>query len=159
MALAGSYLDVAEFKARTIAPASLVDGAHLAVPAPWTAFVESRLKINTSRINARLTKRYAVPFAAPYEEIVLGWLTSMTTVDLYEKRGWDPSDAQAQRLIDAVAQAEAEMKEAADAEEGLYELPLRADLPTETGVAKGGPLGYSEASPYTWLDLQRDITR
>ncbi len=155
MALAGSYLDVEEFKARTIAPASLVDGARTRDASAWKSYVESRLKIATSRINARLTKRYAVPFSAPYVEIVLGWVTAIVTPELYEKAGWAPSDAQAEKIYAAAERAEAEIKEAADAEEGLYELPLRADT-TETGVTKGGPLGYSEADPYAWIDLQRD---
>ncbi len=50
------------------------------------------------------------------------------------------------------------MKEAADSAEGLFELPLRADLET-SGVSKGGPLGYTEASPYRWTDRQADDGR
>jgi len=50
--------------------------------------------------------------------------------------------------------AVAELKEAADSKDGLFDLPLRADT-TATGVSKGGPRGYSEASPYTNLDRQR----
>lgn len=170
MSLSGSYLDVDEFKARTIAPSSLVDGDFLdptgafddpdkiAARASWRTFVESQLRIETSRINARTRKRYAAPFADPVSEIVLGWLTSLVTPKLYERRGWDPSDAQAQSILADADTARAEMKEAADSVDGLFDLPLRQDSGT-TGVAKGGPLVYSEASPYEWIDVQRAAVR
>lgn len=166
MALTGSYLDVDGFKSRTIATAALVDGTHIppsltAERAAWTAFVQSRLVIETSKINARLAKRYAVPFATP-PEIVLGWLTAKVTVKLYQRRGWDVSDAQAQEIIDDAKEADTEIKEAADAENGLFDLPLREDQSPETSAIaldRAGPLAYSEASPYDWIDAQTEALR
>lgn len=160
MALTGSYLDRTEFKARTVAPVHLVDGLHLDVTnrAPWITFVESRLVIETSRINSQLRKRYAAPFAAPVPEIVLGWLAAIVTPKLYERRGWDPADAQAVALLADAELARTELQQAADSVEGLFDLPLRQDS-TSTGIARGGPRGYAEASPYEWTDVQRDRVR
>lgn len=157
MALTGSYLDRQAFKARTVAPVHLVDGLHLDETnrAPWVTFVESRLVIETSRINAQLRKRYAVPFAEPVPEIVLGWLAALVTPKIYERRGWDPSDAQAQSILADAELARTELQQAADAADGLFDLPL-LQTSTATGISRGGPLGYSEASPYTWIDRQRD---
>ncbi len=122
------------------------------------AFVESRLAIGTSEINGRLRKRYMAPFASPVPEAVLGWLTAIVTPELYFRRGWDPASEQGAAIIDAAKRAREEIKEAADSKEGLWDLPLREDT-TDEGISKGGPLAYSEASPYEWLDVQREAIR
>lgn len=167
MALTGSYLDLDEFAARTIAPSSLVfgdffdpsgewdDPDKVAKREAWHTFAKSQLVIETSKINSRLRKRYAVPFDAPVPEIVLGWLALRVTPKLYERRGWDPSDAQAQSILADAQAALDEMKEAADSADGLFDLPLKQDE-AESAVVKGGPISYSEASPYTWTDRQRE---
>lgn len=154
MALADSYLDVPDWKARTVMPEA--DVVYL--EATYPGWIASRLKIGTSRINGRLRKRYAAPFANPVPEIVLGWLDAMVTVEAYQKRGWNPSDEQSKQIADAAATAFGEIKEAADSEEGLFDLPLRQNT-TEDGIAKGGPLAYSEASPYDWTDVQAEALR
>lgn len=171
MALVGSYLDRSEFKARTVAPSSLVDGDFIDPTGAWTdsdkvakrlafqTFVENQLVIFSGKINARLQKRYAVPFAAPAPATVCGWLTTLVTPEVYKRRGWDPSDAQAASLIADAQTAIEEIKEAADCVEGLYDLPLRQDLASTSAIAQGGPLSYSEASPYTWIDAQHDAIK
>lgn len=167
MALAGSYLDVDEFAARTIAPSDLVygdfidptgeftDEVKVERRAAWLTFVESRLIIETSRINSKLRKRYAAPFESPVPEIVLGWLAAIVTPSLYKRRGWDPSEAQAEDLKADHDKAIEEITEAANSEDGLFDLPLRQDT-TDDGISKGGPLGYAEASPYDWMDRQAE---
>lgn len=167
MALTGSFLDATELAARTIAPTSLVTGdfidstgqftdpAKVAKRTAWQTFVDSQLVIATSRVVARLRKRYDVAqLVAPYPEIVLGWIVAEVTPKLYKRRGWDPSDAQSVDVLEDAQQALTEQKEAADSNDGLYELPLRQDLQT-SAVSQGGPFGYAEQSPYTASDLQR----
>lgn len=146
-----SYLDIAGLKTRTIMPALDFDALD-------TGFVEARLAIGTSEINGRLRKRYAAPFASPVPEIVLGWLTAIVTPDLYLRRGWDPSSEQSASVIAEAARARAEMKEAADSVEGLFDLPLRENT-TDEGISKGTPVVYAEASPYSWMDAQVEILR
>lgn len=149
-----SYLDLAEFKTRTVMPADDVDEVEMRAP----GFLLARLEVWTSRINARLRKRYAVPFAAPIPEIALGWLAAFVTVEAYQKRGWNPSDEQSAQIKADRDECAVELKEAADAANGLFDLPLRQNT-TETGIAKGGPLAYSEASPYEWADVQAEALR
>jgi len=158
--LLGSYLDrdglkiaiggVAGVRAQLVDGTFLVDGGDIA---SWVLFVESRLVIRTSEINARLKKRYAVPFEEP-SQVVCGWLAALVLPDLYEARGWDDSDAFAQSIAAGATLAREQMKEAADSEVGLFDLPLRQDEDAASGISKGGPLGYAEASPYTWMDEQ-----
>lgn len=121
-------------------------------------FIEKRLAYNSSRINARCRKRYAAPFAVPAPELVVGWLVDLTTLDAYQARGWNPSDEQSALVKAAADRAEAETKEAADGEAGLFDLPLREDT-TADGISRGGPLVYAEASPYDWVDVQAEAIR
>lgn len=158
-----ALLDVSMFKARTLMTSGDVDELESVEPG-WLA---ARLTINTSKIHARLAKRYETPFALPSgspriaqaPEIVLGWLVDLTTEEAYEKRGYNPSSEQDARIAARAAEARAELKEAADSESGLFDLPLRQDATGTSGVTLGGPFGYSEASPYAWTDAQRDAVR
>lgn len=125
-----------------------------AVEEETPGFVDARLATHSARIDSRLRKRYAVPFAkTPYPEAVLEWVTKLVTYELYLKRGVDPSD-QTLALVKAdKEQAEAEVKEAADAQGGLFDLPL-PELTDASAITKGGPLSYTEASPYVFTDSQ-----
>jgi hypothetical protein len=148
-----AYLDVAGFQLRTVMPFEDVDFLE----SNHSGFLDARLEVGTSIINARLAKRYAVPFEDPVPEIVLGWLVAIVTPKAYQKRGWNPSDQQSAQILADATEALEQMKEAADSEVGLFDLPVRADLEDTSGVSKGGPLGYTEMSPYVWTDLQVEV--
>lgn len=145
------YLSLAEFRDRTVMPSPDVD--HVEAVAP--GFIVKRLAIEEGRINARLRKRYLAPFATPVPDAVLGWLTDIVTEPVYRKRGFDPNDPQAEEYAKDAQRARDEVLEAANAEEGLFDLPLRQDT-TATGIADGKNecLGYSEASPWVGFDKQ-----
>ncbi len=147
------YLDLEAFKGATLAPASYADEVEALEP----GWLLAKLTWWSAWINARLAKRYATPFAlAPNTpETVTGWLEQLVTWELYLKRGIDATAQQLERVEARHDSAKKEVTEAADSEKGLFELPLRSDS-TVTGVSRGGPLGYSEASPYTWSVRQRD---
>lgn len=149
-----AYLTENEFLALTTMPSSTVDS--LAVVSP--GWIAQQLSYWSAQIDARLRKRYAAPFASPYPLAVQGWLARIVTVRCYLKNGVDPNDLQFAEIKADADAALAEIKEAADSNEGLFDLPLRADT-TATGVSRGGPFGYSEASPYVWTDVQSDIGR
>ena len=145
------YMTVAEFRSRTIMPGEDVDSLEIVKP----GFLQVTLDDWSDEINARLRKRYAVPFAAPTPPIILRWLNKLATREAYHARGYNPSSKEDQVAIeDAANRIEVELKEAADSKDGLFELPLRADN-ASSGVAVGGPLSYSETSPYKWTDVQR----
>lgn len=95
--------------------------------------------------------------APPVPEAVLGWITAMVTVTAYDKRGRNPQDP---AIVSALAlrdRALEELKEAADSKDGLFDLPASED--TDSAVTTGGPLGYTETSPYVWADQQRHVGR
>lgn len=58
MPLPGSFLDVSEFRTRTVMPNADVDELELRAP----GFLGSRLIAWTSYLEARLRKRYTIPF-------------------------------------------------------------------------------------------------
>jgi len=150
-----AYLDIAGFRLRTEMPDEDVE----LVEARYSGFILARLEEETAWINGRLMKRYAVPFKPPVPVIVLGWLTKIVTPSVYRKRGWNATSEQDQEILGAEKTAREEVKEAANSEGGLFELPLREDRPDVSAVSAGGPLGYAEASPYTWTDRQQEAAR
>lgn len=144
-----AYLDLAGFKAITVMPAPDVDELEERVE-DW---IDGQLELVSADIDSRLRKRYAAPFSTPVPLTVKRWLARIVTRECYLKRGVDPLDPQWTSIEAAATKAEEEIKEAADSETGLFDLPLRADT-TSTGISKGGPYGYSEQSPYVWTTKQ-----
>lgn len=121
-------------------------------------WVDGQLQYWSAWIDSRLAKRYATPFDTPYPVAVKGWLNRLVTLRVYLRRGVDPGDRQVAEIKLDAESAQAEIKEAADAKDGLYELPLRADT-TAGGVKRGTPRVYSEASPYVGFDVQKERGR
>lgn len=141
------YLDIAGLKLRSVMPPEFFDQIE-ARQAGWLAAQSEAL---SRAIDSRLRKRYAVPFASPYPEAVLRWLGDMLTEVAWLRRGVDPSDPQWVRVEQLANTAREEIKEAADSNDGLFELPLATGA---TAVSKGGPRVYSEQSPYVAADQQ-----
>jgi len=144
-------MSLAQFKARTIMPAADVDRLE----ALFSGWIQQMLDDWSDEIDARLRKRYAVPFnATTPPRVVLRWLKHLGTRDAYAKRGWNPtSEMDREAIVAAAETALAELKEAADAQNGLFDLPVLASS-SASGVSKGFPFVYSEQSPYTWTDLE-----
>lgn len=149
-----AYLDVAGFKSHSVMPDPFVDDLEARYPG-WLA---NQLSIASTWIDARLAKRYAVPFAAPYPLAVRMWLAQLVTPRAYHKRGIDALDQQIVDIKDDEKTAKDEIAEAANSETGLFDLPLRDDT-SESGIVRGGPFGYSEQSPYVWMDEQERVGR
>ncbi len=149
-----AYLDLTSFKALTIMPAADVDGIESVAP----GWILGQLTYWSGWLDSRLRKRYAAPFALPYPEAVTGWLARIVTVRAYLKRGVDQTDEQFLSIKEDAAEAMEEIKEAADSVVGLFDLPLREDT-TASGISRGGPFAYTEASPYVWTDVQADAGR
>jgi hypothetical protein len=144
-----SYSD---FIQRTAMPADDVAIVQAKTPGK----VESLIAQHQAWMYARLSKRYQTPLPVPVIEIALLWLTWMVTPDVYRARGATPGqDPQVDRFDKLADQARQEIREAADSKEGLFELPL-LDTGAATAVTKGGPLAYSEQSPYAWADHQAE---
>ena len=105
--------------------------------------------------DGRLAKRYGVPFVAPYDDGLVDATSAETSYRLLHKRGVNPESPQASRAEKAHEDAMAWLTEAANSKDGLIELvKTQSDPRAETSINKGGPLAYSETSPYSWVDVQ-----
>lgn len=144
-----AYLTTSEFKTRSLIPSGYVDDIE-SVDSGWTLI---QLEEASAWIDSRLRKRYAAPFASPYPVAVLSWLTKLVTVRCYLKRGVEATDEQFVSIQQDAMDAKAEIKEAADSNVGLFDLPLRSDT-TATGIDRSGPFSYSEQSPYVGFSRQ-----
>ena len=151
------YLDLVGFTALSVMPKEFLDELEAAQPG-WIA---AQLRSWSASIDSRLRKRYKlVPFAAPYPDAVCGWLARIVTLRVAMRRGVDPNDAQFLEYKNEADVAQAELKEAADGELGLFDLPIAAGGDAQSsGIALGGPRVYSEQSPYVSFDMQRSTGR
>lgn len=152
-----AYLSVDEFKVRTVMPSEYVDRLEAIAPGFVLAQLESASRLD---IDAPLRKRYAAPFdEADAPEAVKTWLARLVTVPCWDRRGIDPTDEGIFTRAEETAQRSREqIAEAANSETGLYDLPLR-DASKASGISKGGPLAYSEQSPYVGFDRQSSAGR
>lgn len=162
----GSYLTLDEFKVRARMPSEDIDVLEEeSAPAPGDpGFVSLALIDRSAEINDRLKKRYVVPFgtwspSSTAPPIIKRWVAVLVTADCYEKRGQNAGSDRDEVVERARAQVDAQIEQAANSETGLFELPLLASAPGASGVTQGGPFGYSEASPYSWTDVQAEILR
>lgn len=121
----------------------------------YPGWLKKALERRSGFIDSQLIKRYVVPFAAPYPEIVLDWLENMVTYRCFLKVGVSPTDEQFVEFKGLDEKSELQIKEAADAVNGLFELPLRGAV--QDGAVKASPLASSEQSPYAWTDQQRTL--
>lgn len=148
--------DVIDFRTRTIMPDEDVDALWAERP----GFLEAAIAGALADITARLRKRYRTPFTDaggvnPRPEIVVAWQTKIVTPEAYRARGYNPQDTVMEWVEKDRDRTYEQIKEAADAVTGLYDLPL-LDTSAITGITKGGPLSSSESSPYEWIDAQAE---
>jgi Protein of unknown function (DUF1320) len=146
------YVTVARMKLLSTIPDAFVDEVEAASP----GYTLAQLDYFSKWIDAQLAKRYAVPFLPPVPEVVEMWVVRVVTPRVWSKRGVNATDEQWQAVAKDDADARTEIELAANGNLGLYDLPLRADLPDQSGIARGGPLVYAEASPYVWTTRQAE---
>lgn len=141
------YLSLAEFELLSVFPH--VDELQTEIP----GWIEAQIEAVSEEIDSRLRKRYVTPFASPVPHTIRRWVSRIVTRECYLRRGVDPLDPQWVSIEAAAQRAEAEVREAADAVSGLYDLPLRADV-ASSAITGPVPHAYTETSPYVWRDVQ-----
>lgn len=90
----------------------------------------------------------------PVPEVVLGWLTDLLNLDVLQKRGsMSPIDREPYEKAAEKVYSDVEL--AANSKDGLFDLPVNEV--SDSNVRTGGPLMYTENSPYVSADQQACI--
>lgn len=144
------YLTIERFRTLSAMPGAAIDRLEAIAP----GWLLAKLTTRSRWIDSRLAKRYATPFGSPVPEAVEDWLARIVTLPAFLRHGVDPTDAQFVEIKADAEKAVEEIAEAADAEKGAFELPLREDAPGTSGISKGAPYVYSERSPTLWTHTQ-----
>jgi len=151
-----AYLTVEEFKMRARLPPEYVDYVETCS----RGFVQLTLELESAYIDGRLSKRYAVPFDPnlPAPLCVQRWLVDLVSLQVWLRRGLDATQMDADIYVNAAEAARNDLKEAADGDKGLWDLPLRVDAltpDTVSGIRKPKVRSYSETSPFVGQRIQR----
>ncbi len=152
-----AYLSVSDYKLTySIVPGSYID----TIETDYPNWVDTRLNALSQWLDARLAKRYVTPFESPPPLAICNWLARLLDPEVMRKRGVDATDLQYADVRQSAIDAMAEVKEAADAVNGLYDLPLLANSTAgSSGIVRPMPRSYSEASPYEWTTVQTNRVR
>ena len=149
MSAANWDINVAYLKLVGFMPPSDIDALEAQVP----GCVDAIAQTTVAQFCSMLRKRYSViPDPVPLE--CKSRAAHAVLYQLFLRRGFNPSSAQDGYIRKAYEDAMAWLREASDPKSGLVVIGLAGDQ-SEKAVNVGGPLAYSEASPYTWMDQQR----
>ncbi|MCC6557187.1 MAG: DUF1320 family protein [Polyangiaceae bacterium] len=150
------YITIQDVKDLGTLPAEDIDDLEVRYPG-LTLRIGTKI---SAHFDSKLAKRYATPFQQPYPDAIIDQVARVVAYRLTLKRGFNPSSEQDQLIKEEKDEALAWLSETADAQNGKVELPIRQATPPDVAaVNAGGPLGYSEASPYTWMDIQLEDVR
>jgi hypothetical protein len=151
-----SYVTTAQLKLFGIMPAEDID----ALEALYPGIIAANVTGVSGLFDAGLIKRYAAPFQDPYPDALIWNVVQVVVGRLYLKRGYNPSSQQDQLIRKCHDDSLAWLREAADPDKGLVELPVKQATPgLAAAVNSGAPLAYGEASPYTAMDRQAAAVR
>jgi Protein of unknown function (DUF1320) len=151
------YLTREQFLSRTIMPKSYIYD----IESEQRDFTDLRLVAGSAKIDGMLRKRYLTPFyATPLTnppvvdapEVVRDWLCDIANMDMWVRHAPAPTDEGFQFFLSRYNAAIAQILNAANAETGLWDLPLNS-TDAATGIT-GGVISGSWSSPYA---EQRDL--
>lgn len=120
----------------------------------------TKMIVATSRLmDSYLFKRYATPFKEPVPEVVKFHGTQILSHQLRVIIGFDPGSQQDEQIINARNAAFAWLEHAANARDGLVELPKRepeAGKQDAAGVSRRKARAFSYRSAIDWHRSQKD---
>lgn len=149
-----AYLTTNEYALLSVIPSGYLTELDTKYPG-WIA---AQLGAVSARLDVQLRKRYDVPFSSPYPVVVTQWVAAIVDVLCWLKRGIRTTDEQFQEYKARGDAAIKEIAEAADAEKGLFDLPVSGGN-TSAVVTRSWPRTYTETSPYAWMDGQAETGR
>lgn len=149
------YFDVDYLKTMGSVPEAVIDEFEVANPGRLAKMIEAVSRL----IDSYLFKRYATPFGDPVPEAVKFHGTQILSHQLRVIIGFDPGSRQDEQIVDARNAAFAWLEQAANARDGLVELPLREPATGEkdaSGVARRKARAFSYRSAIDWHRAQKE---
>ena len=139
-------------------PAAILAGAGVGIPTASTvALAGTGLTAQFAGNVGNYSPDNVYRTETPVPEVILMWLVTVVTIDLWMKRGTNPADPAITMQVDEKTRALARLKEAADGKDGLLDIPISEDL--DSAVTTGGVESSSQASPYVWTDIEENLAR
>jgi hypothetical protein len=144
-----AYLTLAQYRAITT-----VDGSVVDLCGTKGKSVQRWLDLSSAHIRSRLVKRYAIDWSEvenqPVPDKIIQWLVLLVDIPVCKCTGATPEGRVDDWIREDETRVNDELKEAADAENGLFELPLR-----ETGASAvhiGVPYVVAYQMPWDYQD-------
>lgn len=144
-----SYLTLAAYRSITT-----LDGSTVDLCAAKGKDVQRWLDLDSAHIRSRLVKRYAIDWTEvanqPVPDKIIQWLILLVDIPVCKCAGATPEGRVDDWAREDQTRVNDELKEAADCENGLFELPLR-----ETGASAihiGVPHVVSYQMPWNYYD-------
>jgi phage gp36-like protein len=150
-----AYFDVDYLRMMGSVPGAVLDEFETANPGRLDGMIAAVSRL----IDSYLFKRYATPFSDPVPEAVKFHGTQILSHQLRVVIGFDPGSKQDDQIVQARADAFAWLEKAANARDGLVELPLRepeAGKKDAAGVSRRKARAFSFASAIGWHRAQKD---
>lgn len=149
-----AYFDVEYLRNMGSVPGAELDAFEVSYPNRLDALIEAVSRL----MDSYLFKRYATPFKEPVPEVVKFHGTAILSHQLRVIIGFDPGSKQDEQIIQARTDAFAWLEKAANARDGLVELPLREPEPGKgdvSGVSRRKARAFSFASAIDWHRARR----
>lgn len=126
-------------------------GLILTLDEDASRYIDTRLRKRTST-----AKPYRVPIPDDLvPRIVVRWVAHLITPECFLALGTRPTDEEQAEIIKLADRAEEQIKEAADAVNGLFDIPL-LDAGGDSLFDQPATLCITEQSPYSWRHKQYD---
>ena len=149
-----AYVDLDYMKAMGSIPSSLLDELEANEPDTFSSMSEAVSRL----VDSKLLKRYATPFEEPVPESIKLAVAQILSLQIRIRIGFDPGSMQDEQIVKARDDAMTWLEQAANAKDGLVELPLRE--PDEgqkdaTGVARRKSRAFSYRNAMDWHQAQK----
>lgn len=148
-----AYFDVDYLSTMGSVPAATLADFEEANPGRLAKMIEAISRL----MDSYLFKRYATPFANP-PEVLKYHGAQILSYQLRITIGFDPGSQQDEQIINARNAAFAWLESAANARDGLVELPLREPAPGErdtSGVSRRKARAFSYGAAIDWHRAQK----
>lgn len=149
------YFDVDYLSTMGSVPGTVLAEFETTYPGRLDKMIEAISRL----MDSHLFKRYATPFQTPVPEVVKFHGAQILSHQLRVIIGFDPGSRQDEQIVDARNAAFTWLEQAANARDGLVELPRREPEPGQkdvSGVARRKARAFSYGKAIDWHRARKE---